>query len=369
MIRKPFVVTGLDIGSSKIAAVVARLEKNGRFEIMAHATGEAGGIAKGMLVDLKDSIGSVSKVLTKLKKKASKKLGKIYVNISGEDVKGAKALGMIPISLRGREIMPADIEKSVNAASTIHLPFDREILHKIVHSFSIDDQPWIKNPLGLYASRLACEAYVITANINHIQSIYKCVNDSGYDVKEIAFTGIADASSLLDKLEKESGAILIDMGNSLTEVSVYLNGSLDGFDIVSIGSLDAEDDFRSNAVFNELISRIMARLKDLSKRSVEPRAITPERVTGSRVKAPSIILTGGFALADGMIEFMEEKLSHPVRMGAMKGVQGDISGLDSVRLATAIGLARYACEKQLSEEHGISRSFSSKVVELFNNYF
>lgn len=354
MIRKPFVATGLDIGSSKIAAVVARVEKDGRFGIVAHASGEAGGIARGMLVDLKDSIDSVSKVLAKLRMKVSKKPGEIYVNISGEDVKGAKSVGMIPISLRGREIAAPDIEKSVNAASTIHLPFDREIIHKIVHSFSIDDQPWIKNPLGLYASRLACEAYVITANINHIQSIYKCVNDSGYDVKDIAFTGIANASSLLDTAEKESGSILVDMGNSLTEVSVYLGGTLDNFDIVSVGSEDAIDDFRSNAGFNELISRITVKLKDLSKRSV---------------KEPSIILTGGFALADGMIEFMEEKLSHPVRMGAMKGVQGDISGLDSVRLATAIGLAKYAYEKKLSEDRGITRRFSAKVVELFNNYF
>lgn len=351
---KSFTVAGMDIGSSKIAAVIARVEKDGRLGIVAHASGEAGGIAKGVLTDLNSSIDSVSKVLAKLRGKVSKKPGGIYVNISGEDVKGAKSVGMIPISHRGREIVRPDIEKSVNAASTIHLPFDREIIHTIVHSFSIDDQPWIKKPLGLYASRLACEAYVITANVNHIQSIYKCVNDAGYDVKDVVFTGIASGMSLLDKAEKDAGSILIDMGNSLTEVSVFLSGNLDNFDIIGVGSRDVRGDFRVSAEIGELISRIAARLKDLSARSV---------------KAPSIILTGGFALTDGIIEFMEERLSHPVKMGTLKGVQGDISGLEGVGLAAAIGLTKYAYEKRLSLDRGASRRLSGKVVELFNKYF
>lgn len=352
--KKPITVTGLDIGSSKIAAVTARVYGDGHIDIVARATCESAGIADGMLIDLNDSIDSVSKALTKLKAKASNKLGEIYVNISGQDVKGRKSVGMIPISLRGREIVETDIEKSVNAASTIHLPFDREIIHKIVHSFSIDDQPWIRNPLGLYASRIACEVYVITANINHIQSIYKCVNDAGCDVKDIAFTGIAGGMSLVDKDAKESGAILIDIGSSLTEVSVFLKGALDNFDVIGFGSRMAGDDFRSNAIFNKALSEISAKLQELSK-------------VGA--KAPSVILTGGFSLSDGMVEYIEEKLSCPVKMGAIRGAQGDISGLDSVSLATAIGLCEYAHEKRFLISRGPIRNIREKVVELFNSYF
>lgn len=352
--NKSITVTGLDIGSSKIAAVVARVDRDGRLDIAGFATGEAGGIDRGMLVDLNDSIDSVSGVLTKLKGKVSKVTGDIYVNISGEDVRGAKSVGMMPISLRGREIARPDIENSINAASTIHLPFDREIIHRVVHSFSIDDQPWIKNPLGLYASRLACETYVVTANINHIQSIHKCVNDAGYDVKDIAFTGIANGMGLLDKEAKESGAILVDMGNSLTEISIFLGGALDSFDIISLGGRDAGRDFRSSALFNRLIPAISAGLQDISKRSAGGQ---------------SVILTGGHALADGVIEFMEEKLFHPVKMGALRGVQGDISGLDGVRLATAIGLCGYAYEKRLALASSPARRIHAKVAEIFNNYF
>ncbi|MBU0605627.1 MAG: hypothetical protein KKH77_05000 [Candidatus Omnitrophica bacterium] len=353
-VKKPITVTGLDIGSSKIAAVVARVDDDGSISIAARATGEACGVARGMLIDLNDSIDSVSKVLAKLSSSCADKPGEIYVNISAKDVKGARSIGMVPISLRGREIARPDIENSVNAASTIHLPFDREIIHKIVHSFSIDDQPWIKNPLGLYASRLACQAYVITANVNHIQSICKCVNDAGYDVKDVVFTGIANGTVLIDKEARESGAVLIDMGNSLTEVSVFLGGTLDSFDIAGFGSRDAGDDFRSKPRFNDIISGIVASIQDL-------------KAKGSKV--PSVILTGGFALADGMIEFLEERLSHPVKMGALRGVRGDISGLDSVRLATAIGLSKYAHEKRLSSHRSAANRIHTKVVELFNNYF
>jgi cell division protein FtsA len=353
-VKKSITVTGLDIGSSKIAAVVARVGNDGIIDIVAHATDKAGGIDRGVLVDLNDSIDSVAKVLGKLKSKVPGGRGDIYANISAQDVKGAKSIGMIPISLRGREITAPDIEKSVNAASTIHLPFDREIIHKIVHSFSIDDQPWIRNPLGLYASRLACEAYVITANVNHIQSIYKCVNDTGYDVKEMAFTGMASGMSLLDKEMRESGAILVDMGDSLTEISVFTGGALDSFDVVGFGGRDARDDFRSSEPFKRVVSVISEALRGLSKRSP---------------KASSVILTGGLALADGMIEFMEGELSHPIKMGALKGVRGDISGLDSVRLATAIGLCGYAYEKRLSTDRSAATRIRAKVVELFNSYF
>lgn len=354
MIKKPYIVTGLDIGSSKIAGVTAVAGKDGAFEIIAQASAPSKGIDRGMLVDLNAAVGSVSKVFEKLSGKTSKRMGHIFVNISGADIKGARSAGMVPLALRGREVVKPDIDRCVNVASTIHLPFDREIIHRVVQDFSIDDQPWIKNPLGLYAARLACEVYVITASVNHIQSIYKCVNDAGYDVKEIVFTGMADGSSLIEKEEKELGVALVDMGSSITELSIFSAGSLAAFDIMPIGAQDAGGDFRDNVAFRSLYTSIDARIKDFA---------------ASHGKVSSIILTGGLAFTDGIIEFLEEKLAYPIKMGVPKDVRGDISSLDSVRLSTAIGLAKYACEKKLAEDTGISRRLSEKVLDLFNNYF
>jgi len=352
--KKPYTVTGLDIGSSKIAGVTARVDRNGSFEVVAQASAPSKGVVRGMPVDLNAAVGSVAKVFDKLGAKMSKKLGEIYVNISGEDVKGSRSAGMIPLALRGREVVKPDIDRCINVASTIHLPFDREIIHRIVQDFSIDDQPWIKKPLGLYAARLACEVYVVTANINHIQSIYKCVNDAGYDAKGIVFTGMADGAALLEKEQKEEGVALVDMGSSITELSIFAGGSFAAFDIMPIGSQDSSGDFKENVAFRSLYTSIGARINEFSK---------------AHGKIASIVLAGGMAFTDGIIEFLEEKLSYPIRMGIPKDVTGDVSGLDSVRLATAIGVAKHACEQKLADDLGIARRLSEKVVDLFNNYF
>ena len=354
MIKRPSMITGLDIGSSKVAAVTARTDREGAFEIVAQATVPSKGVVRGMPVDLAAAVRSVSEVLARLGDKTAGRLGEITVNISGEDVKCAAAKGMIPLSLRGREVIKPDMDRCVAAASTIHLPFDREIVHTIVQSFSVDDQPPIKNPLGLYASRLSCEVSVVTASTNHIQSMYKCVHDAGHDAAQIVFTGMAEGAGLLEQSDLEEGAVLIDMGSSMTELSLFSGGSFTAFDILPIGAQDVAGDFRDNVAFRSLYTSIASRLKEYAS---------------SHGKVSSIVLTGGMAFTDGIIEFLEEKLVYPIRMGISKDVRGEVSGLDSVRLTTAIGLAKYACEKNLSRNANLTRRLSEKVTDIFNNYF
>lgn len=354
---KPAIITGLDIGSSRIAAVTGQIDKDGAFNILAHVTHPSRGVSRGVIVDLNEAVDSVSRALTRIHERGARRPGDIYVNISGQNVEGVISKGMIPLSLRGREVTKMDMDRCVNAASTIHLPFDREIVHGIVHNFSIDDQSWIKNPLGLYASRLSCEVYIITADSNQIQNIYKCVNDAGYDVKEILFTGIADESSLLSKDEKNEGALLLDIGASITEASVFFAGSIYDFAIIPIGAMDIKGDLKDSVELNSLVSIINSKVDVFLK-------------TGGRIAL--IVLSGGLSFVDGIIEFLEGRLSHPVKMGIAKDVRGDISGLDSVRLSTAIGLCKYGCEKKekkAAEEKGLLKRISTKVVDIFNNYF
>jgi cell division ATPase FtsA len=259
---------------------------------------------------------------------------------------------MIPLSMRGREITRTDMDRCANVAGTIHLPFDREIIHRIVQRYSVDDKPWIKTPLGLYGSRLACEVYVITADANHMQNIYKCINNAGYDLKEIVFAGMADGAALLDKDDKGSRVLLLDMGASLTEVCVFLEGILSDLEIVPIGADNIKDNFRDSEQFAGLLSKISAKRQAFN--------------------VSSVILTGGAAFIDSLIEFIEEKLSCKVSVGVTKDIKGDISSVDSVRVTTAIGLVKYACENRAQksrEAKNFPRRISSAVVDLFNNYF
>ena len=192
---------------------------------------------------------------------------------------------------------------------------------------------------------------------SQIENIYKCVNDAGYDVKEVIFSGIADGSILLDRSQIDHGVVLIDIGSSLTEISLFHGGSLSDFEIIPLGSQDIKGDLKDSPELGNIFAKAGVRIQELSKFCAQ---------------APSVTLTGGLVFDDGMIELAEEKLSCPVKMGVAKGVRGEITSVDSVRLATAIGLIGYACEKyrrKKTEEKNVVKRLSNKVAEIFNNYF
>lgn len=354
---KPVIITGLDISSSKVSAVAAQLSVSGDLEIIAFDSQPSSGISRGVFSDITEASNSVTKVLTKLGEKTGKKPCNIYANISGESIRGERSKGMIPLSSRGREVTNADIVRCVNAASTIRLTFDREIIHRVVLSFSIDDQPSIKNALGLYASRLYCEMYIITANLNHIQNIYKCVNNAGYDLKEVIYSGIADGESLVEDICKEEGSALINIGASLTELSIFSGGAINFIDVICAGASDIKSDLRQDQNFNNLIARVKEKIEEFVKRTEAIR---------------SVIITGGLSLSEGTAEIIEEHIGYPVKMGVTRNIHGHISSTDSLRAATAIGLAKYASaqyQPRSTQAKSLVHNISNKVVELFNNYF
>ena len=354
---KPTIITGLDMGSSKISAVALEVLDGGLSTILAYESQPSKGVSRGAINSIDDASNSVARVLARLSEKTGKRPDSIYANISGETIKGEKSRGMIPLSSRGREVTRSDIARCINAAGTIRLTFDREIIHRMVLNFSIDDQPGIKSPLGLYASRLSCEMYVITANLNHIQNIYKCVNNAGYDVKEVVYSGIAEGVSLLEDEWKEEGVMLLNMGASLTEISIFFAGTLNFLDVISLGANDIKAHLKEDSIFNDIISRIKVGGEGFIKK-------------GGNIK--SVIITGGLAFNEGVAEVLEEKLQYRVKMGMVKNLQGNISSIDSLRGATAIGLARYASlqyKPKPFQPKGLIQDISNKVTEIFNNYF
>jgi cell division ATPase FtsA len=357
MIKKPLVITGLDVGSSKISAASLEICDGAGSKILAYESRPSKGVFRGSIVSLDEASNSVAKVLTKLTEKMSRNPGDIYVNISGDTVAGEKSRGMIPLSSRGREVTRYDMAKCVNAAGTIRLPFDREIIHRIVLNYSIDDQPVIKNPLGLYASRLSCEMYMITAGINHIQNIYKCIDSAGYDVKGVIYSGIADGAGLLEDEWKDEGVLMLNIGSSLTEVSIFSGGCLSAVSVIPFGAADIKGDLKASADFDNIISRVKAKCEEFSNKAQNIKFI---------------VIAGGFAFSEGVVDILEEKLHYPVKMGVVKNVQGNISSIDSLRGVTAIGLARYAqmeYRPKSFQTKGLARNISEKVTEIFNNYF
>lgn len=354
---KDTIITGLDLGSSKVAAVAAFIDASGSVKVAALSNVQSKGISNGTIENLDGAVESVSKALAKLKEKLGRRPENIFVNISGVGVKAERSIGMTSLAFRGREVMGSDIKKAAEAASMVALPMDREVLHKIVRRFSVDQENFITNPLGLHAAKLSCEIYLISAPVTSIHNIQKCVNDAGYDVREVVFTGIADGYGILDKGQKNEGIAILDIGHAATEVCVFSDGVLAGLGVIPFGTKNIKNGFREDASVGEAMASIGSHLK-------------ATKDAGGHIK--SIVTMGGAAFIDGFIEYVEEKLSYPVKTGVIKDVVGDISGMDSIRAATAIGLVRYGAEKINSARKTFRTPLhrvSSKVVELLNNYF
>lgn len=355
--KKETLITGLDIGSSKISAVMTEFRPGEEPSILAHANFPSKGVLRGALVDRGGATEAVAKTLARLGEKRAKELGDIYVSVSGQTVAGERSRGMIPLSLRGREVTKADMERAASVASTIRLAFDREIIHRIVNAYSIDDQPWLSNPEGLYASRLACEVYVITAGMNHIQNIYTCVNDAGYDVKEVVFSGIADGTSLLSDDERAASIAVVDMGSSLTNLSIFSGGALASVEVIPLGSGDVTGDLAASAALGEIITKIKARLDEQAKRAGAVAGLT---------------MTGGMAFNEGIVDLLEARLGLPVKIGVVKDLRGAISGIEAMGMSTAVGLALYGhavAAAKYQYERNLAGRLSAKVIDIFNNYF
>ncbi len=356
--RRPLVVTGLDIGSSKICAVLAELDAASGSEILGINTVASRGVERGNIVDLNLSVDAISKAINGLAAKTSRKIGNIYVNISGSCIKAEEASGMVSLSMRGREITEGDMRRCVNVASTMHLPFESEIIHKIVRSYSIDDQDDIKNPLGLYGSRLAVKIYVVTASINHIQNMQKAVNNCGYEIKSVVFTGMADWSSLFDRHDQGENIILIDMGSSITETAMFLDGVLTHVEVVPFGVSDIAHPVDADGALSSVTSRVKESMEKFQKQGVKFR---------------SAVVAGGGSLVDGMLEALESRLGVQVVPGAVKSLTGRVSSIEGVTATTAIGLVRFARKdyenRARPRPKGLIKNISTKVVDLFNNYF
>lgn len=350
-------ITAIHIDSSKVSAVTARVERDAGLIVVAHAAVTAMGVSRAMIESADEATASIIKVMNKIKEKTLGKIGDVYADVSGSAVKAVRAKGMVPLLLRGREVTRSDIYKCVDAAGTINLPFDRELIHKIPLNFTVDDRDHVKNPEGLYASRLGCEVYVISCNSNHLQNLHKCVSQAGYDIKEVIFSGIAEGKAFLEKDNSDECRAILKIEAQITEFLVYRSGALSHMAIFNIGSEDIGSDFRIDAALDGLMAGIRSEIEHARALGLNPC---------------SVIAAGGIFLKEGFLEHIEDKLTISSAMGIVKGISGEISGSDSLKFATAIGICRHAFqERRLTAraDRRMSRRLTTKIMDLINNYF
>ena len=375
--RRDFVV-GLDIGTTKICAVVAEQDSKGVPCVIGVGITPSYGLRKGIVVNLESTTDSVEKAIELAEDMARIEINSVFAGIAGGHIGSVNSRGQIPITHKDNEITNDDVKRVVSMAKAISIPIDREVIHTIPQEFIVDGQGGVKDPRGMSGVRLEAEVHIVTGAITSAQNIVKSITRAGFQVEDIVLQPLASSLATLTQEEKDSGVILVDIGGGTTDVVLYLDGSVRHTYVLSLGGdhvtndiavglkipiakaeeikkrfgcarvdmVSENEEFMLPGVIGRAASRMqrkqlieiielrMEEIFDLVKQDVE-------RTEYSELVSSGVVLTGGTSLLKGSIEMAQDIFGIPVRLGTPRGVTGLIEVLDSPIYSTGVGLAQY----------------------------
>ena len=233
MAKKQEVIVGLDIGTTKIAVVVAEQRSGGQIDIIGIGTHPSKGLRKGVVINIDATVSSIHHAIQEAELMAGCEIDTVYAGIAGSHIKGFNSHGIVAV--KNKEVSPSDIERVLDAARAVALPPDREILHIIPQEFIIDDQDGIKEPIGMSGVRLEAKVHIVTGAITSAENIVKSANRCGLNVADIVLEPVASAEAVLSAEEKELGVGLIDIGGGTTDITIFHAGSIKHTAVIPVG--------------------------------------------------------------------------------------------------------------------------------------
>jgi cell division protein FtsA len=378
-------IVGLDIGTSKIVAIVAEMTPEQRLNIVGLGAQPSRGLKKGVVVNIEATMASIQRVLEEAELMGDCTITDVYTGIGGGHIRSLNSSGMVAI--KEKEVTQADIDRVVETAKAIAIPNDQEILHILPQEFIIDGQEDVREPLGMSGVRLEVKVHIVTGAVSAVENITKCVRRCGLEVKDVMLQPLAAALAVLNDDEKELGVCLMDVGGGTTDLAVFTGGAIRHTAVIPIAgdqvtndiamtlrtpTKDAEElKLRHGCALRQLadpndvieVPGVGDRgPRKLSRQTlaevIEPRieelytlAQAELRRSGfEELLSSGIVLTGGSALLAGMIELGEEVFHLPVRIGVPSYVGGLADVVGSPRYATAVGLLLEGREQYLREE-------------------
>ncbi len=372
------IVSGLDIGTTKIAVVIADASPSGDVAIIGIGERPSYGLKGGNLVDLEATVAGIQAAVEQAEQMAGVSVRGVYASVAGDHIRSTNSRGVIAISGREREVSPDDVERVVEAARTVALPSNRDILHVIPQEFIVDDQTGIRDPVGMSGVRLESEVHIITASSTAVRNVAKAITRAGYRVDGLVAEPMASAWAVLEEDERRLGVILLDIGAGTTDVVVYFDNSVHHTAVITMGGaqitndiaiglrtpLEAAEQIKTSqgCAMAALVGRnetleipgVGGRTARAVSRHVLAAIIEPrveeiltlarsevDRLPGTDILAAGIVVTGGTAALRGVAEMAEHVFEMPVRVGVPLGVgaMGDLA-VDP-RYATSVGLVRY----------------------------
>lgn len=366
-------IVGLDIGTSKVVAVVAEVMADGRHEVIGLGQHESKGLKKGVVVNIEATVESIQRALEEAELMADCKIRHVYVGIAGSHIRSFNSSGMVAI--KDKEVTAADVSRVIETAKAVNIPTDQQLLHTVPQEFIVDNQEDVREPIGMSGIRLEVRVHIVTGAVSAVQNIVKCVRRCGLEVSDLILQPMASADAVLTPDEKELGVVLIDIGAGTTDVAIFSEGAIRHTSVIPIAgdqitsdiamalrtpTQDAEEIKLRYGVAKQVLADPGETLevpglgdrnpRTLSRQAlaavIEPRveelfALVHQVVRESgfeEVLSSGIVITGGSALMPGMIELAEDIFLKPARMG-VPGYNGQLADVvRSPRYSTVLGL-------------------------------
>jgi cell division protein FtsA len=372
------IIVGLDIGTTKICAIVGELTDDG-IDIIGIGSHPSRGLRKGVVVNIESTVQSIQRAIDEAEAMAGTEITHVYTGIAGGHIKSFGGRGVV--ALKDREVREADIARVIEQAKTVNIPVDREVIHVLPQEFIVDEQGGIKEPLGMTGARLEARVHIVTGAVTSAQNIVKCANRGGLNVADIVLQPLASSEAVLTDEEKELGVCLVDIGGGTTDIAIFQNGSIVHTAVIALGGNNLTNDIAmglrtpmeqaerikqkhgcaltSMVDKQEMIEvpsvggrdpRVMGR--QILTEILEPRVEEIfqlvhheiERNGFSELLASGVVITGGSTLLPGMPELAEEIMGVPVRRGVPRGIGGLVDVVKSPVYATGVGLVVYGAK-------------------------
>ena len=406
------VVAGLDIGTTKIACIIAEYDEDSKMKVLGVGISPIyEGLRKGVVVNIDRVVQTIRKAVTEAETMAGIDITEVYVGVAGEHIRTFNTSGVVAVNSE-TGITQEDIDRAQEAAEAIPVLKDLHLLHNIARDFKVDDQEGIKDPIGMSGVRLEINALIVTAPKSSITDIEKCVTQAGFVVKELVLEPYASRFAVLENDEEEVGVVLVDLGGGTTDLSIYVNGALKQTAVLGIGSeyitsdiamglrtpvpqaeiikvtygcADArqvktdesfiipgvagrEDREGSRPVLTTIIAPRLEEILQLANREIDRPSI-------KGLLGAGVVLTGGGSQLEGVKEVAERVFKLPVKLGKPVGFSSAVESTSSPAHATGIGLCLFALEKEalLDGEESATysdgfSSFFSKILLFLKNH-
>jgi cell division protein FtsA len=404
MQRQENIIVGLDVGTTKICAVVGEVEGK-KINIIGIGTHPSIGLRKGVVVNIESTVESIQKAVEEAELMAGCEISSVYAGIAGGHITGFNSRGIVAI--KGPEVTKNDVERVIDAARAVAIPMDREVIHVIPQEFIIDDQGGIQNPVGMSGVRLEAKIHIVTGAVTSAHNIVKCANRSGLDVCDIVLEPLASGEAVLTDEEKDLGTALLDLGGGTSDLAIFFGKNIKHTFVLSLGGNNLTNDIsiglrasqaeaeKIKIKYGTCVARDISNEETIEVPGMggrKPRKL-PRQILGEileprieeiftlikreilragmdNVITSGIVLTGGSSLLHGITDIAESIFDVPSRLGTPRGISGLIDVVNNPMYATGVGLVLYGAKNQPEKKFRIRDSnIFNRVMTRMKRWF